>query len=201
VVARYEGGDAIFRRGPSRLVAIDLDGREVGAVGGPGASDADWSVRGEIAFVQDGNVWIARLGKAPRQLTRTGGTAPSWSPDGRTLAFQRDGRIWAIRADGERERRIGGGARAGAPAWSPDGRYIAFLRADLMMGATESWSLGSVWVMRSDGRCPDVLRRELGYFGYGRPSWSSRPGKPSRAAPACGRKKPKQVKPKRRPRR
>jgi Tol biopolymer transport system component len=200
VMTRYEGDDAFGQAGTgaSRLVVIDLEGHEVAAVGGPGASDADWSARGEIAFAQSGNLWIASPGGAPRQVTRSGGAAPSWSPDGRRLAFVRDGRIWTIRADATRERRIGGTGRVGAATWSPDGRYLAFTRD--IDGTSRAWTVGSVWVMRSDGRCPHAVRRERGYFGYGRPSWASLPGKPSRgAAPACGKKKPKQAKPRRTP--
>ncbi|HEU4943171.1 MAG TPA: lysyl oxidase family protein, partial [Gaiellaceae bacterium] len=46
-----------------------------------------------------------------------------WSPDGRRLALERDGRIVVVRADGRSERAIAPGHE---PAWSPGGRRIAF---------------------------------------------------------------------------
>jgi TolB protein len=60
--------------------------------------------------------------------------APSWSPDGKRLAFVSGGRtssrIWLIDADGTHLQRVTtGSALDQQPAWSPDGRRIAFVRA------------------------------------------------------------------------
>jgi Tol biopolymer transport system component len=43
-----------------------------------------------------------------------------WSPDGRSLAFVRDGEVWLSSADGGEEQE---------PRWSPDGRFLAFRAA------------------------------------------------------------------------
>ena len=63
------------------------------------SSDADWSSRGQIAYVRDRNadptcrrrscrdLFLTRLGRAPRRLTYRGGSSPSWSPHGTELAF------------------------------------------------------------------------------------------------------------------
>lgn len=197
-VTRYEDPD---RQDPTtaRVVTIDRDGRELGTVGGPGASDADWSRDGRIAFVQAGNVWIARPGETARQLTTAGGSAPSWSPDGRRLAYQRDGAIMSIRSDGRGERRIGK-ALGTAPAWSPDGRYIAYLAVG---GAFWTARYGSIWTMTADGRCARRVKRRAGYLAYGNPSWAKRPGKPARGRVTCGKSKakPKPVKRKPKPKR
>ncbi|RJO75641.1 serine hydrolase [Nocardia panacis] len=78
------------------------------------------------------NLWQVRPGSDPIQLTRgNADRAPSWSPDGRTLAFLRaaDGaaQIWLLPADGgEPERVTELPLGAGAPHWSPDGTRIAF---------------------------------------------------------------------------
>jgi Tol biopolymer transport system component len=56
------------------------------------------------------------------------GYAPSWSPDGRRIAFVRDG-LLVMNADGSGERELSSAAvnLDDAPAWSPDGRRIAFV--------------------------------------------------------------------------
>ena len=72
-------------------------------------------------------------------------SAPSWSPDGRTLAFSRTplgaetasaGDIWLVNADGGNLRPLlRNDLEESSPAWSPDGHYLAFNRA------------GNVWVL------------------------------------------------------
>ena len=48
---------------------------------------------------------------------------PRWSPDGRRLAFVRDGEIWIVESDGSRLTRVVAKPAGGrAPRWSPDGR-------------------------------------------------------------------------------
>lgn len=58
--------------------------------------------------------------------------APTWSPDGRSLAYISDDNgylgIWIRQVPGERSLRVGmPGVDEGHPAWSPDGNWIAFV--------------------------------------------------------------------------
>ena len=60
---------------------------------------------------------------------RSGRIRPAWSPDGRKIAFSRDGpgsndEIYVINADGSGQRRLTQSGRQ--PLWSPDGQKIAF---------------------------------------------------------------------------
>jgi dipeptidyl aminopeptidase/acylaminoacyl peptidase len=55
------------------------------------------------------------------------GSQPTWSPDGRRIAYAHLGEIYVAGADGRNVRRLTRMSRpVGFPAWSPDGRTIAF---------------------------------------------------------------------------
>jgi Tol biopolymer transport system component len=64
----------------------------------------------------------------------TGGFDPALSPDGREVAFTRNGGengIYIINVDGSNERLIySGNGRLTSPKWSPDGGWIVFTRGD-----------------------------------------------------------------------
>lgn len=185
LVTRHDTASGRRPEGSPRVVAIDVaDGREREVVA-DGGSDADWSASGEIAYVRDGEIWAARPGGAPRRVTTGGGLSPSWSPDGRMLAFERARRIWTIRADGTRARQLVDVPTID-PAWSPDGRYVAYIRPGGLVGL----GLGSVWVIRADGLCPRVVRRTGAWIAYGAPFWRPLPGSASRrlGRPACVRR-------------
>lgn len=50
---------------------------------------------------------------------------PTWSPDGSTLAFQRDDGIYVTNGPNA-ERKLVTAANPGQPTWSPDGRELAY---------------------------------------------------------------------------
>jgi len=99
------------------------------------------------------------------RLTRTPDRnefGPSWSPDGRRLAFWRTpapfgfGSLWVMRADGSGQRRLTSGIDARDPAWNPAGTRLVFVR----------WGRGTVsglYTLRaSDGRAPRRLTSGAG---------------------------------------
>ncbi len=56
---------------------------------------------------------------------------PSWSPDGRWLAFSMQGSLWKIRVDDSVAYEMASGKEyLSSPEWSPDGRYIAYTADD-----------------------------------------------------------------------
>ena len=116
--------------------ALSPDGTDLAYVLRTVDADADRTVR---------QLWLARDGAEPRQLTRgRADFAPAWSPDGGTLAFLRaeEGKppqVWLLpAAGGEPEPLTTLPLGAGAPVWSPDGGRLAFSAAvDLVAAAGE----------------------------------------------------------------
>lgn len=120
---------------------------------------AAWSPDGtQLAYILVGDqlrsqLWVtdadgsARLLLAESENEHFG--APSWSPDGGTIAFSRCPRgsgtaqacdIWLVGSDGKGLRSLTPGDREeSAPVWSPDGRYLAFQRD------------GDVWILDVEG--------------------------------------------------
>jgi Tol biopolymer transport system component len=98
--------------------------------------------------------------------------APTWSPDGRRVAFARfvDGSpdIFVADADGGRERRITADpAWDYEPAWSPDGSRIAFM-TNRFLSETDSGAV--VATVAPDGS--DLRRLTSERIIAGSPAWS-----------------------------
>ncbi|HIC54184.1 MAG TPA: hypothetical protein EYO97_10165, partial [Gemmatimonadetes bacterium] len=54
-------------------------------------------------------------------------TYPAWSPDGASIAFAYQGRIWLVPVEGGVAHQLTSGpGYHSQPSWSPDGRSIAF---------------------------------------------------------------------------
>ena len=95
-------------------------------------------------------------------------SAPAWSPDGRLIAFESDGELYLMDADGANVRRLTDTPSAEeGPAWSPDGTRLAFARST-------ATSNNDVWTMAADGtderRLTDDPRPEES------PDWGRNPG-------------------------
>ena len=98
-----------------------------------------------VAFQAVGRIWtVSASGGEPRQLTPDGFAdqefAPTWSPDGRWIAFTtwddlEGGQLWKVRTSGGDPVQLT--TEAGEyvhPSWNPDGSELVFLSGS---GATE----------------------------------------------------------------
>jgi Tol biopolymer transport system component len=113
-----------------------------GIVASP-AGQAYWSpainsARTKVVFVEGlatqigrfngvGNLAIANVdGSDPVTVTNDGAdTDPTWSPNGREIAFLRYGAVWLMNADGTHQHSLGVGLDVYSLAWSPNGKQLA----------------------------------------------------------------------------
>jgi Tol biopolymer transport system component len=95
-------------------------------------SNPDWSPNGHrLVFVSAGDLETMNANGSGRRrlgLAQYGiesDTSPSWSQDGRTIAFMGKG-LYVVGADGSNPRRISAEGQGGGADWSPSGGQIAF---------------------------------------------------------------------------
>lgn len=120
---------------------------------GFGAGSPRWSPEGdEILFNHVGGIWsVSRFGGAPRQVIESGRN-PSFSADGRRIAYEGlgipndDRAIWIANRDGTERRRVFEQRYplAAMPALSPDGKSIVFYQ-------TDGGPMGDLWIVPSTG--------------------------------------------------
>jgi TolB protein len=118
---------------------------------------------GRIVFSTTQDIYVVNGdGTGLQQLTTDPAQEfdPSWSPDGRQIAYRAQrppaaSDIYVMNADGSGQRRIASGL---SPAWSPDGAWIAY-----------GDELGSISLVRPDG---SASRRVPGTWQGEYPSWS-----------------------------
>jgi Tol biopolymer transport system component len=117
---------------------------------------------------------VRRLARGVRYHQVSGGQRdsehspiPTWSPDGRKIAFVSDrsgsADIYVMNADGSQQRRLTRNAKPKELAWSPDGRKIAF-------GSHARGGPRDVYVMNADGT--GLLNLTPGPGGGEALSWS-----------------------------
>src|SRR5437762_346949 len=63
-----------------------------------------------------------------RDATAWGANDPTWSPDGKRIAFTLFGSVWTVEAQGGEAAQLSTSGQYHAhPAWSPKGDWIAFI--------------------------------------------------------------------------
>jgi hypothetical protein len=85
--------------------------------------------RWTIAFVREGDIWLADADGNEQRLVIHNGESPSWSPDKSLIAFARKGNVWISDPDGENQRQLtdSSSLEAGVnPVFSPDGKWVAY---------------------------------------------------------------------------
>jgi tricorn protease len=85
------------------------------------------------------------------RLTNTIGeeSAAAFSPDGKQIAFIREGKLWLMKPDGTDQKVLVGGQKILDYAWSPDGKHVVYTRMDGSFAA-------EVYIAATDGSGPPV---------------------------------------------
>ena len=139
-VSAEEGGALIVfssnRSGPWRIWSIRPDGSQMRRVteGDPEEHDVDpvFSPDGEsilFSSTRGGTTGIWRMAADGSSLERIcDGDQAEWSPDGKSIVFRRDERLFTRRLDSGEEKGVSpeDWPHPSGPAWSPDGKTVAF---------------------------------------------------------------------------
>ena len=150
----------------SGLPVLRLDGTLRRTVANGVIASADWSARRTVVLERLGELFVLRRDGSARRIGS--GSAPSWSPSGRSIAFAGRPRrlrdqpnVVTTRANGTRRRAI---TRRGGndPVWSPDGKQIAFLRDD---GAIHVARIGRRGTRRIGTGCLGLCGSFVGEWG------------------------------------
>jgi Tol biopolymer transport system component len=117
-----------------------------------GAQSAYPGQNGRVVFVRSGVIYtIDASGKDLHRLTT--GADPAWSPDGKTIAFDRSSKgVFTIGADGKGVRQLTKGGESD-PSWSPDGKKLVIVSDNPPAGAecepTASYAI--LYTVQADG--------------------------------------------------
>jgi Tol biopolymer transport system component len=170
--------------GDARLIVAAADGSgarvvRIGRRGFPQIGGLEWSPDGATVVFYETRLSpqrhlvgalaaVGRDGRGFRVLRRVHGfisleTTPSWDRDGRTLAYQPDGRhVGLLRMPQGRLLRTINGTR---PAFSPDGRRLAFERGGELIVRTNAFRAVGVVASSVYSWAPDS--RSLAFVGDG----------------------------------
>lgn len=110
------------------------------------------TIEGKIVFqTATGGLIYTVNGDGSNLKLLTTGIDPTWSPDGKQIAFARWGSTFPglnlINADGSNEHLVYGLQRIRSPEWSPDEKYIAFTQ-EKTSGRETQWKLGVVEIAK-----------------------------------------------------
>lgn len=95
-----------------------------------------------VEGVAKGGLFAVKSGKLNQLTEDPADTEPAFSPDGRTIAYARNGDLYSVRPDGSGLRRLTSGAELdSAPIVSPDGKRVVFERRAAADGSADLYAV------------------------------------------------------------
>jgi DNA-binding winged helix-turn-helix (wHTH) protein len=176
----FEGGEvsetpAILRFDLARANKVNsvtrvVDGHD--AIAGPQPSPDGKKLVFTAGRIDAMEVWVCNAdGSAPHALTNMGRTGtPRWSPDGRWIAFDSDGRvgnsgIYVVSVNGGPVRHlVEDTSNNSVPSWSRDGKYVYFAS-----NRSGGWGADQVWKVPAEGGEPVRITRQGGFSAFESP--------------------------------
>ena len=159
------------RSGPWRLWMVQPDGSDLRMLtdGKPDEHDVDPVFSPDsksilFSSTRGGSIGVWRMpagGSSPLRICD--GDQADWSPDGRSIVFRRQERLFIRQLAGGKERPVSPEdfLHPSGPAWSPDGRQIAFACR---------WDAGNaIYLVSADGGRPEMVYDRKGAC---EPKWS-----------------------------
>jgi len=113
----------------SALLALVALAVPATASAAPSSGAVVFSKATSVEGVAKGGLYAVRDGRLNQLTENPTDTEPDFSPDGRTIAFARDGDLFSVRPDGSGQRQLTSGPEVdSAPRIAPNGKYVVFER-------------------------------------------------------------------------
>jgi len=138
--AGSHGGAVVFSRvvtSTEKVVVKDAEGNPV--------KDAEGNVKEEEKTTVEGGLFAVKDGKLNQLTEDPTDTEPAFSPDGRAIAYVRDGDVFSVRADGSGLRRLTSGTELdSAPVVSPNGKVVVYERRSISGAPADLYSVSAL---------------------------------------------------------